>query len=286
MNSFDNAYLQLLKNVSTYGKWSQDRTSVGMSKQLFGQSIVLPVHNFYAPLIQCRTFSPRIAFEEWKWMMSGSTDVTELQANNIHIWDGNSTREFLDARGLHNVPTNQIGKAYGYQYRNFGGVTDQVQNVFNSLRDNPTSRRHVVSIWNPNELHEMALEPCAYSYTFVYINGTLNLDMQMRSCDVVYGLPYNMAFCYFWLATFSRALNYKPGVIRINISNAHYYLNQQPLVESLLKYDGSPNQSPLVTFSKPIQSLEDILSLEWSDVNVKFWTKGPKLTDLSIPMAV
>jgi thymidylate synthase len=113
-------------------------------------------------------------------MMSGSTDVTELQSKNIHIWDGNSTREFLDARGLYNVPTNQIGKAYGYQYRNFGGVTDQVQNVFNSLRDNPTSRRHVVSIWNPNELHEMALEPCAYSYTFVYINGTLNLDMQMR----------------------------------------------------------------------------------------------------------
>lgn len=106
------------------------------------------------------------------------------------------------------------------------------------------------------------------------------------SCDVVYGLPYNMAFCYFWLATFSKALNYKPGTIRINISNAHYYLNQQPLVEALLNYEGDSCNFPLVTFNKPLQTLEDILSLEWSDLNVKFWTKGPKLTNLDIPMAV
>ena len=180
MNYIDKNYLNLLQSVHNNGTWVQDRTSVGMSKQLFGQSLVLPTYGLHAPFIQCRTFAPRIAFHELLWMLRGSTDVTELQNKDIHIWDGNSTRKFLDSRGLTNVPENDIGKAYGYQYRNFGGVTDQVQNVFNSLRDNPTSRRHVISIWNPNELHEMALEPCAWSYTFVYIDGTLNLDMTMR----------------------------------------------------------------------------------------------------------
>jgi thymidylate synthase len=95
-----------------------------------------------------------------------------------------------------------------------------------------------------------------------------------------------MAFCYFWLATFAKALNYKTGTIRINISNAHYYLNQQPLVEALLNDNSAPYQRPIVTIDKPLQSLEDILSLEWSDVKISNWTKGPKLTDLSIPMAV
>jgi thymidylate synthase len=81
-------------------------------------------------------------------------------------------------------------------------------------------------------------------------------------------------------------LNYKTGTIRINISNAHYYLNQQPLVEALLNDNSAPYQRPMVTINKPLQSLEDILSLEWSDVKITNWTKGPKLTDLSIPMAV
>lgn len=285
MIKVDFAYQNLLREILDSGIYQQDRTSIGKSKQLFGRTIMFSTHNKYAPLLQCRTMSPRIAFEEFRWMMSGSTDVTELQKKNIHIWDGNSTREFLDSRGLTNVPENNIGKAYGYQYRNFGGQTDQVQNVFNSLKNNPTSRRHVISIWNPNELNEMALEPCFHLYEFMYQDGTLHLYVHGRSSDVVFGLPYNLAFSYFWLKTFADALGYKTGDILMTLTNAHIYDNQIELAEMIVDEDVSEKRCPTVTINKELNCLEDILSLDWNDVQINNWDKGPVLIS-GLEMAV
>jgi len=287
---FDFTYLSLLNDVSLHGTWQFDRTSVGKSKQSFGGVVKFNTYNKYAPFIQCRTFSPRIAFEEWKWMMTGSTDVTKLQEKDVHIWDGNSTREFLDSRGLFNTPENTIGKAYGYQYRSFGGVTDQVAKVLESIKSNPTSRRHVISIWNPNELHEMALEPCFHLYEFVVINDVLNLYVHGRSSDVVFGLPYNAAFAFFWLLTFARATNLKMGEIMITTSNTHYYSNQVPLVTKLLSEETTTmlleRTTPTVTLKKPIYMMDSIESLEFEDFVITDWVKGPKLVDEKIEMAV
>jgi thymidylate synthase len=280
----DKEYVKLLNRILTEGEFQQDRTSIGNSKQLFGQTIDFDTENKYAPLLQVRTMTPRIAFEEWKWMMNGSTDVTELQKKNIHIWDDNSTREFLDARGLYDVPENNINKAYGYQYRSFGGDADQIKNVFNSLRDNPTSRRHLITIWNPNELHEMALEPCFWAYNFVYINGTLNLEVTSRSSDVVFGLPYNLAWSYFFLYSFAKALGYKTGKIRLNLANAHIYENQLELVNEILKQDLDFGK-PRVTLEKDIKELDDILNLEFADFSITDWVKGPVLIK-DVKMAV
>jgi thymidylate synthase len=188
------------------------------------------------------------------------------------------------------TPENNIGKAYGYQYRSFGGKTDQIAELFNGLKNNPTSRRHVVSIWNPNDKDEMALEPCFWGYTFVYINGVLHLDVQSRSSDVVFGLPYNLAFAYFWLLTFSTALGYKSGTINISMSNAHFYENQTPIVGKLTSVDVANGLSklttPYCTINKEISSLEDVLSLEWSDISVNDWVRGEKLVEETIEMAV
>lgn len=287
----DEKYAELLKDTLA-GTWTKDRTSVGESCQAFGGHIRFDTGNVkypFAPFLQIRTLAPRIAFEEFRWMLSGSTDVTELQKKNIGIWDGNSTREFLDERGLTNVPENNIGKAYGYQYRNFGGVTDQVQNVFNSLRGNPTSRRHVISIWNPNELHEMALEPCFHLYEFVYINGKLNLYVHGRSSDVTFGLPYNLAFSFFWLLTFSKALGYKTGELFMTMSNIHVYKNQIPLVEKMLEpkhlEETFKKKIPQVNLTKDISTLDDILNLEFSDFEIINFERGPELIK-GIEMAV
>jgi thymidylate synthase len=286
----DIEYIKNLKEIDNNGIWQNDRTSVGRSKQLFGVVTRFNTKGEFAPFIQCRTFSPRISFEEWKWMMSGSTDANILQQKNIHIWDGNTTREFLDARGLFDVPVNHIGKAYGYQYRSFGGVSDQVKSVFKSLRDNPNSRRHVISIWNPNELSEMALEPCFHLYEFMYVNGVLNLYVHGRSSDYTFGMPYNLSFSYFWLASFSKALGYKMGEIMITTTNTHYYENQVELVEALISEDATEMINelsiPICSIKKEIKSLEDILSLEWHDIEISNWVKGPTLTDKKIEMAV
>lgn len=283
-------YSHLIEMVLEEGQWQRDRTSVGESIQLFGQTIRFNTHGQYAPFVQARTMAPRIAFEEWKWMMRGSTDATELQNQNIHIWDGNSTREFLDSRGLHDVQENHIGKAYGYQYRSFGGEVDQIRNLFNGLKNNPTSRRHIVSIWNPVDSPEMALEPCFHLYEFMYSNGTLNLYVHGRSSDVVFGLPYNFAFAYFWLLTFSRALGYKTGEILFTLTNAHVYRNQIDLARSIIEQSHDADftksiQMPVAEISKEINTLDDILSLQWSDILVKDWKRGPKLTDAHIEMA-
>lgn len=288
----DYQYLENLRTIIVDGTWQNDRTSVGRSKQYFGLSTRFNTYNMFAPFIQCRTFAPRIAFEELMWMLRGSTDVTELQAKNIHIWDGNSTREFLDSRGMFSTPENDIGKAYGYQYRRFGGKTDQIKEVFEGLRDNPTSRRYVISIWNPNDKNEMALEPCFYAYNFVYIDGVLNLDVTSRSNDVLFGQPYNLAFSYFWLLLFSRALGYDMGTIRLNIANAHYYENQQPLVDVMMRGEFFENLYNFITpsctinMSKKLETIEDVLSMQWEDITVHNWVKGDKLVNDVIQMAV
>jgi thymidylate synthase len=287
----DHEYLELIVNVLSFGKTQTDRTSVGQSTQLFGNVIGFQCSQNdltnCAPFIQSRTFTPRIAFEEWKWMMSGSTDAGVLQEKNIHIWDGNTTREFLDSRGLKDVPVNHIGKAYGYQYRNFGGIKDQISELITNLKEDPNSRRHVVSIWNPAESHEMALTPCFHLYEFSYIDGVLNLYVHGRSSDVVFGLPYNLAWSYFFLLAMCSVTGYQMGEILLTITNAHCYANQIELAKAICQEsDPWEYTMPQCSFGKELNTLEDILSLEWEDVKITGWTKGPKLTEEKIEMAV
>jgi thymidylate synthase len=287
MIKVDFDYMDILDHIFEDGVDQKDRTSVGSSRQIFGAHLRFNTHDKFAPFIQCRTFAPRIAFEEWKWMMQGDTNAETLMEKNIHIWDGNSSREFLDSRGLQHVPTNHIGKAYGYQYRSFGGKVDQIQNVFNSLKYNPTGRRHVVEIWNPAELHEMALEPCFHLYEFMVSGDTLNLYAHGRSSDHVFGLPYNLGFSFFWLLTFSRALGYKTGEIMITATNSHIYANQVDLVDAMLNsFHWQSLPIPKVTLTKEVSTLDDILNLEFTDFVIENFTKGPTLTDKKIEMAV
>lgn len=287
MIKVDYQYIETLKRIHEQGINTPDRTSVGESKQIFANMVRFDTQDRYAPFLQVRQFAPRIAFEEWQWMMKGSTDVRELQQKNIHIWNGNSTREFLDSRGLTGVPENHIGKAYGYQYRNFGGVVDQIERLFNGLKSNPTGRRHVVSIWNPVELSEMALEPCFHLYEFMVSGETLNVYFHGRSSDWVFGAPYNLAFAYFWLLTFSRALGYKTGEIVMSTTNTHYYKNQQVLVDEMLKSDHWQDLStPQVKLLKSVETLDDILCLNFSDFEISNFVRGPSLTDVKIEMAV
>jgi thymidylate synthase len=270
---FDKMYLDALQKVLISGTTTKDRTSVGSSKQLFG---LILRHTYKskkdgfvsAPLVQSRIFSPRIAFEEWKWMMSGSTDVTELQAKNIHIWDGNSTREFLDLRNLLSTPINTIGKAYGYQFRNLPN-NDQLVTLINNLKTDPQSRRHMVTLWNPQDLDKMALEPCSHTYNFVVINNKLNLMQHIRSNDLLYGNPYNYAFGMFWLLALSSIANIPVGEHVITVANAHIYKNQIDTVQTMIYSPKKITTTPIIKLNKKISTLEEMLNLELSDFTIK-----------------
>ena len=217
-------------------------------------------------------------------MMSGSTDVTYLQKRNIHIWDANSTREYLDSQDLEHVEENNIGLAYGYQFRLSKGI-DQVRNVIDSLRNNPTSRRHIISLWNVEELEEMALVPCCHLYEFSSIDGTLNLYQHMRSQDMVFGVPYNLSFGYFMLYFMAKLTGHKMGELMLTGTNSHFYKNQQPLVDALVADNTAYDSIPQCYTNKRINELEDVLALEWDDMIVEDWVKGPVI-EKGIQMAV
>lgn len=279
----DDDYLSIINGIMMAGTEQEDRTDVGLSKQVFGESLQFNTMNMFAPFIQCRTFSPRIAFYEWKWMMNGWTDSKYLTEKGITIWEGNTSREFLDSRTLPDLPVGDVGKSYGYQFRNFGGV-DQIEQVFNSLKNDPTSRRHVVSIWNPAELDDAPLAPCAFLYEFMVEGNKLHLHQHMRSADMVFGVPYNMAFSTFWLFSFARALGYEAGTYWWTGTNCHVYKNQYEIAETMIAGNYLKNRieslvTPTMSFRKELTSLDDILTLEWEDVIIENWKRGPKIGD-------
>lgn len=279
--SVDWDYLKHLDNIYHTGEDQSDRTSVGSSRQLFDQSIKFDTEGCKVPFVQCRTFSPKLAFLEWKWMMSGSTDSKWLEERGVNIWKGNTSREFLDSRVLHHLPEGDVGKSYGYQFRNFGGV-DQIKKVFESLRDNPTGRRHVISIYNVGELDEAPLEPCSFLYEFMYQNGKVHLYQHMRSQDALFGSPYNMAFGNYLLFSFCEALGYTPGNYTLHGTNCHIYENQMSIVKEMLDFDCYEYRfpdwdvsTPTLSFKKPLKTLDDILSLEYDDLIIEDWVRGP-----------
>lgn len=276
-DSVDYQYLDVVSDIINTGTWQRDRTSVGKSLQTFGKQILFDTKDKYAPFIQCRKYGPRLSFWEWQWMMRGLTDSQWLEDRNVYFWSDNTTREFLDGRGLYHLPEKELGPAYGKQFRDFGGV-DQVQKVFDQIKNNPTSRRHIVSIWNVPELDDAALEPCAFLYEFMVEGDTLHLHQHMRSADVVFGVPYNMGFSYFWLKSFADALGYKTGKYWLTMNNAHIYENQYKIAVTMLTgYNDEGLALPSAEITTDVSTLDDILDLDWSDIDVQDWVRGPTI---------
>jgi thymidylate synthase len=276
-DSFDKQFSDSLNRVLRTGSNSDDRTGVGNKKVVnhsFENKIGSPFGDEYnLPLLRLRKISARIAFEELMWMLRGSTDVKDLQDKNIHIWDGNSSREYLDSIGKHHIKENTIGKAYGYQMRNFNGV-DQLKNVFDGLCSNPVGRRHLISFWNPADFKDMALEPCHYSYNFVVENSpvgnVVNLVQTIRSNDVLLGNPTNVVFASFFLAIMAKATGMIAGTVYTNAADFHIYKNHLhhakilALPDILEMAENYPTQHFVI--NKDLNTLDDVLSLEYSDI--------------------
>jgi thymidylate synthase len=180
--------------------------------------------NFYLPALQNRKVFPRSAFEELCWYLRGSSDANELIDKGIGVWKGNSSREFLDSRGLTELPEGNIGKSYGYQFRH--GKVDQLLNLINTLKKNPTDRRLMIDLWNVNDLDQMALPPCVFNYNFM-VDGDdlLHLKMTQRSADMVLGVPANINIGAFFLALIGTLTRFKVGDLTLSMTNAHMYYN-------------------------------------------------------------
>ncbi len=231
MNSYfkERGYLNLLKDTLLYGEKKNTRNGIVYSK--FGTMITFQNLGSQLPLLTTKKMYIKGIIEELLWFLRGSTNAKELQEKGVHIWDGNSSKEYLDSIGLKHYEEGELGPIYGWQWRNFGKVYsentdngfDQIKYIIEELLKEDNSRRAVLSAWNPSQLKEMALPPCHILYTFYKDSNGLSCLMNMRSSDLFLGLPFNIASTALLTHIIAKVLHLKVNTISIVSTDAHIY---------------------------------------------------------------
>lgn len=275
------SYKKLLQDVMANGVERPDRTGIG-SKFITGAMIKHNLSDGF-PAITIRKVPFRIAFEETMFFLRGQTDTKILEDKNINIWKGNTSREFLDSKNLDFLPEGSIGTGYSHQWRNFNGDlndgkgVDQIVNLLEGLKKDPTSRRHVVSAWNPSQLDGTPLPPCHITqmYTVDPVNNLLHSSFVMRSNDLAYGLPFNLMGYSFLNHLFSKYLGLTPGTITYFGHDAHIYTNQYDLVNEIVKRDCKV--LPSLKINKEITCIEDVFSVQYSDIELLNYKPHPDI---------
>jgi thymidylate synthase len=205
-NNEEQQYLDLIKDIINNGSIEESRNGKTYTK--FGNIMKFSLKNGKIPILTTKQLAWRVCFEELFWFIKGSTNNTELKEKKVNIWNDNSSREFLDSRGLYNLEENDLGPVYGHQWRHFnaeyfdcntnykGEGIDQLQYIIDQLKNPETrsSRRLVMSAWNPCQINQMALPPCHMICQFHVRDGKyLSCALFQRSGDVGLGIPFNIA---------------------------------------------------------------------------------------------
>ena len=216
--NYEAQYHEILQDCLDQGIYRDDRTEVGCYST-FNKSIKVDLTESF-PLITGRRMFPKIFKTEFDWFINGETNIKRFQDNGVKIWDA-----WADKNG-------DLGPVYGHQMRNFNNqYIDQLESVIDSLKHNPDSRRHIISLWNPAQLSKMALPPC-YLYFQLYVdNGYLNMFTLQRSGDVFLGVPYDVALFSQLLLYISEQVDLLPGKMEMQIIDAHVYVNQTEAVK-------------------------------------------------------
>jgi thymidylate synthase len=273
MNHADLEYFDLVNYVLAHGVEREDRTGTGTLSVFSYQTKFDLAYGF--PLLTTKDMTK--SFEHIKaemlWMLQGSTNANELAAMGFGIW-----KKWADDSG-------ELGPVYGHQMRNFNGElehyddlyymggTDQIKWIENELTTNPYSRRMLVSLWNPNQLDQMALPPCHWSFE-LYVEGPrLNMKLHQRSCDVFLGVPYNIAEYALLLSMFAKVHGYQPGILIHDMTNVHIYLNHLDQVHEQVTRE--PYQAPELVISRTPRS---VLDFRMEDFTLKNYSHHEKLT--------
>jgi len=218
INNLDTNYQDLLKYVLDRGRPKQDRTGTG-TLSIFGRQISHDLGGGF-PLLTTKKMAWKVIKSELSWFLRGSTDIRELWEENNHIWDGDYEKSGRDDFDL--------GPIYGKQWRSWDGVdgwTDQISDLIVELKENPDSRRHIVSAWNVNDLNKMTLPPCHYAFQ-CYVRGEyLDLMWQQRSGDLFLGVPFNIASYALLLSLLAKEVGLIPGVVTGTFGDLHLYNN-------------------------------------------------------------
>lgn len=231
----ENQYLWLINDILRKGTMEAGRNGNVLS--VFGAAMHFKLYNNILPLLTTKKLAWKTCLKELLWFIRGQTDNELLRSQNVHIWDGNGSREFLDSRGLHHLKEHDLGPVYGHQWRHFnaeytdchtdyeGKGVDQLANIINALKDpsQRNSRRLVMSAWNPCQNDKMALPPCHVLCQFYVEGNFLSCSIYMRSNDIMLGCPFNIASYSFLTHLLAHHCGLEPGELMYFIGNAHIY---------------------------------------------------------------
>ena len=208
-------YLDLLADILATGIERQDRTGTG-TLGVFGRQIRFDLAQGF-PILTTKKLHLKSIILELLWFLNGDTNVRWLQERGVKIWDA-----WADAEG-------ELGPVYGKQWRSWaapdGRVIDQIANVVEAIRKTPSSRRHIVSAWNPADVDDMALPPCHCLFQFFVAEGRLSCQLYQRSADVFLGVPFNIASYALLTMMVAKVTGYEPGEFVHTFGDAHLYLN-------------------------------------------------------------
>jgi thymidylate synthase len=255
-------YLDLLTHVLENGVRKEDRTGTG-TISTFGYQMRFNLQDGF-PLLTTKKLHLKSIIHELLWFLDGQTNTRYLNDHGVRIWN-----EWADENG-------ELGHIYGYQWRSWpapdGTNIDQVARVVQSIRENPDSRRHIVSAWNVGELDHMALPPCHILFQFYVADGKLSCQLYQRSADIFLGVPFNMASYALLLMMMAQATGLEPGEFIHTLGDAHIYLNHSEQVKLQLTRD--PRPLPSVKLNPEIQSVFDF---SYDDFTVENYNPHPHI---------
>ena len=262
LEPLEQPYLDLLRLILEQGEEREDRTGTG-TVGVFGHQMRFDLQRGF-PLLTTKKVHTKSVIHELLWFVRGDTNVKYLQDNGVTIWN-----EWADDDG-------ELGPVYGHQWRNweksFGGVVDQIEQVQKDLKENPYSRRHVISAWNVADLGRMALPPCHCLFQFYVQGDTLSCQLYQRSADVFLGVPFNIASYALLTHMFSNVLGLKPGTFVHTLGDAHLYKNH--LEQAKLQITRDPRDPPTLQI---VNSRQNVTHFEYEDFLIEGYDPHPMI---------
>ena len=256
-------YLNLLDRILTEGIQKGDRTGTG-TLSVFGNQMRFDLRDGF-PLLTTKKLHLKSIIYELLWFLKGDTNVHYLQEHGVRIWN-----EWADENG-------NLGPVYGHQWRSWpdykGGTIDQIKNVVEMIRNNPNSRRMLVTAWNPAEVDEMALPPCHCLFQFYVADGRLSLQLYQRSADTFLVVPFNIASYALLLQMMAQVTGLEAGEFVHTTGDTHLYLNH--LEQARLQLTREPHPLPKMKINP---AAKDIFSFEYEDFELTDYHPWPHIS--------
>jgi len=255
-------YLDLLHHVISTGVHKADRTGTG-TISVFGYQMRFNLGEGF-PLLTTKKLHVKSIIHELLWFIAGDTNTRYLNDNGVRIWN-----EWADDNG-------DLGPIYGYQWRSWpapdGRKIDQLAGVISSIKNNPDSRRHIISAWNVGDLDRMALPPCHVMFQFYVAGGRLSCQLYQRSCDIFLGVPFNIASYSLLTLMIARVTGLEPGDFVHTLGDAHIYLNHIEQVK--LQLTRKPYPLPGMKINPAV---DDILKFRYDDFELADYISHPHI---------